>query len=128
MYDSSYYYKLMCSYAKSKRNYEDKKGTYNSCLEKIKNLNNCLPTIVDNLKSSSKNFLNGGYIDNNVPLDKGLLVNYYTKIEDYSTELNKIINNTELKIKEFSEKITYYKNLYNDAKTNYERAKREEMK
>lgn len=128
MHDSSYYYKIMCSYAKSKRSYEDKKETYNNSLEKIRNLNNGLPDIVDKLKLSVKNFHDGGYVDNGVTLDRGLLTDYYTKIEDYSNELKNIISNTEVRIKEYSDKIIYYKNLYNDAKSNYERAKREEMK
>ena len=128
MYDSSYYYKLMCSHAKSKRSYEDRKNVYDAVLEKIRNLNNALPDIVDKLKLSVKNFRDGGYVDNGVTLDRGLLTDYYTKIEDYSNELKNIISNTEARIKEYSDKIIYYKNLYNDAKSNYERAKREEMK
>lgn len=128
MASASYYKDLMNSYSKSRKSYEDRKSVYDAALEKIKKLNNNLSDVSENLKLSEEYFHSGGYVDGGVTLDRGALKSNYTKIDNYSSELKEIINNTEIKIKEYNDKITYYKNLYIDAKKNYERVKREEMK
>lgn len=126
MASSSYYYSQMQSYARSRRDYEDKKSEYESYLQKLKKLNSSLPSIKDDLVSSEKNFLNGGYVDNGISLDRGTLKASYTKLENDMSNLNNVISKVEMKIDEFKQKITEYRNLYNEAQRNYREAKKRE--
>ena len=128
MASASYYKDLMHSYSKSKKSYLDRKDAYDAALEKIKKLNSNLSDASENLKLCEKNFLGGGYVDQGAPLYGVSLKKYYTQVENLVIDLKRIMDNTEVKIKDYSEKITYYRNLYDDATKNYERAKKEEMK
>lgn len=126
MASSSYYFNQMQSYARCRRDYEGKKSEYESYLQKLKKLNSSLPSIKDDLVTSEKKFLSGGYVDNGETLDRGILKSCYTKLENDISNLNNVISKVEMKIDEFKQKVVEYKNLYNEAQRNYREAKKRE--
>ena len=125
MANSSYYYNLMCSYARSKRDFQEKKESYNNFLIKLNGIKNIINSPKDLLDASYDNFNNGGYNDDGTP-SRGKLTEASKKITNASDTLSTIITNTKTKLDEFQLKIDDYTKKYNEAKANYDSAKRQE--
>lgn len=123
MASSSYYYSLMCSYSKSKRKLEDKKLEYENYIKKLEKVKNEIPTVIDCLSNSESTFRNGGYNDGDTP-DRGEINNNISKLENASSIIDSVIAKTNAKITEFEQDIDKYTDLYNEAHSNYENAKR----
>lgn len=126
MNNSNYYYNLMCSYSKSKRDFQDKKASYENYLKILKKFVLNLDSVTESLKNAESNFLNGGYIDRGITLDNGVLKKNYIELDNNVSYLNDVIKRTEEKINEYINKLNEYTNLYSEAKSNYEKAKRNE--
>lgn len=124
MSDSNYYFTLMCSYSRSKRNFQEKKLSYENYVKKLKKLSTDFDLVITSLKTAEKKFLEGGYRDRGVPLDRGVLKTNYLNLEKNMSTLENIIKNTEGKIFEFKTQINKYAKLYEDAKNNYDKTKK----
>lgn len=125
MASSSYWYDLMCEYSKKKRNAEGRKEEYQSFLKKLEKVNADIPTASNYLSQSESKFRSGGYFDGGTP-DRGKIKECVSKLDALSTTMTNVVNKTSLKLSEYEKNIINYTNLYEDARNNWEMAKKEE--
>lgn len=128
MYSSTYYYDLMTKYDKEKQKYEEKKKDYSDYLEKLNTLQTDLDSAYSDLVNSETYFKNGGYNNNGVTLDAGLLATSYKNLNSVISDLSSVIKKTSDKITEFETEIEKYTTLYKEAYRNYVNTKLKEMK
>lgn len=125
MASSSYYSSLMLDYAEAKGVNELKKSEYEKYIKKLEEVKNDIPIVIEHLSTSESTFRNGGYYDGDTP-DRGSINNSVTKLTNAANIIDSVVFKTSEKISDYSKEIDKYAKLYNEARSNYEAAKKRE--
>ena len=126
MLSSSNYYNQMTRHNNTKSSLVNKKSSYETYLQKLKDLKAKLNPIKEDVGNTYSSFASGGYVSDGETLDQGQLQNKSSILESDIEVLENIIEKTDMLIEDIQDEINYYEGLYQTAKTNYYKALEEE--
>ena len=122
MENSSYYKNQMYKWKDLKDKAIKEKNKYENILMKLKKLISELPFVKSDLIASETAFKNGGYNDNGITFDRGILKKEYDILEKDIEKLNTIISSIQSKINKLTIDIENYQNKYYQSNRNYNQA------